>query len=145
MTIPQKLKTEKEFQIMPYEIDSMGIVSNINYVKWFEELRMKFLDTYYPLPELMKNGISPILMNTEIDYKSPLTIFDKPLGTSWVVQMEKLRWELHFEISSNGKVNAKGRQKGTFWDINNNRAARVPDRLLNAYNKIINAISNSNK
>lgn len=141
MDIPKKLKTVKEFQIMPYEIDSMGIVSNINYIKWFEDLRMKFLDTYYPLSELMKDGISPILMHTEIDYKSPLTIFDKPTGTSWVIQMETLRWELYFEISSNGKLNAKGLQKGTFWDINKNRAAKVPDRLISAYNEIIDSES----
>ena len=70
---------EKGIQIKSYEIDAMGIVSNITYVKWFEDIRHDFLNVYYPYDEMMKTGISPMLMKTEVEYKLPLTIQDLSL------------------------------------------------------------------
>jgi acyl-CoA thioester hydrolase len=40
---------ELEIKIKAYDIDVMGIVSNIVYVRWFEDLRTLFLIHFYPL------------------------------------------------------------------------------------------------
>ena len=74
------LIAEKQIMINAYDIDAMGIVSNIVYVRWFEDLRMVFLNEHYPFAEMMAKKISPILMKTEAEYKAPLTIFDQPVG-----------------------------------------------------------------
>jgi len=37
---------QKPLKINGYDIDVMGIVSNIVYIRWFEDLRFEFLDRY---------------------------------------------------------------------------------------------------
>ena len=73
-----KLVAEKEIEVNNYDIDAMGIVSNIVYVRWFEDLRTVFINQYMNYSEMIKNHISPILMKTEIEYKVPITIHDRP-------------------------------------------------------------------
>lgn len=124
-----KLLIEKELQIQAYDIDAMGIVSNIVYVRWFEDLRMEFLNVTFSLQEMMISDISPILMHTEIDYHKPLTIFDKPMGRCWLVSMGQSSWEMAFEITMGNVVYCKGRQKGCFYDLKRKKVTRIPKQL----------------
>ena len=128
-TSERKLEIGIDIYVKGYEIDVMGIVSNINYIKYFEDIRTAFLEKYYPFDEMMEIGISPILMHTEIDYKIPLTIFDKPRGIGWVTKMERMRWEFDFEIKSSETIHATGTQSGTFFDLERKRPVPIPDRL----------------
>ena len=108
---------EKEIDIKAYEIDAMGIVSNIVYIKWFEDLRHAFLDKYSPYEDMIKDGKSPILMKTEANYKTPLTIYDKPTGRVWTSKMGKTKWEMSFEIASGDTIHCLGTQIGCYYDI----------------------------
>ncbi len=126
----RKLGIEREIRINGYDIDVMGIVSNIVYVRYFEDLRMDFLDKYYPYSEMIETGISPILMHTEVDYKIPLTIHDQPTGRSWVTKLEKMRWEFQFEIVCGDSIHAVGIQRGAFYDMNKGRPAFIPPKLV---------------
>lgn len=74
------LVAEREIEVNNYDIDAMGIVSNIVYIRWFEDLRTIFINEYMTFSEMMKQHISPILMKTEIEYKVPIMIHDKPVG-----------------------------------------------------------------
>ncbi len=126
----RKLVAEKEIEINIYDIDAMGIVSNIVYVKWFEDLRTAFINKHITYSEMMKNNISPILMRTEADYKVPLNIHDKPIGRCWLVKVSKLKWELEFEISTKTKVHCTGYQKGGFYDVVEEKVVPTPKELL---------------
>ena len=127
------MMVEVPILVKAYEIDSMGIVSNIVYIKWFEDLRHVFLNKYYPYKEMMKTGISPILVRTEADYKSPIRITDSPMGRSFVSHLGKVKWEIMTEIYSGNTIHCIGRQKGCFFDINNNTPTSTPKVLLDAY------------
>ncbi len=131
----KKMLIETNIRVKAYEIDSMGIVNNIHYVKWFEDIRHKYLDKYYPYGEMMSTGVSPMLMKTEVEYKRPITIQDSVKGICWVENIEKMRWEFHFEISVDGKLCCKGLQKGCFWDLNKNRPTFVPNRIRTEYER----------
>jgi len=128
----RKLLVEKELTINAYDIDAMGIVSNIVYVRWFEDMRMDVLNTTYPLRDMMKANVTPILMRTEVDYLMPLTLFDKPIGRCWLVALGKSSWELAFEISVGDTVHCRGRQKGCFYDLQKKKATRMPEPLRRA-------------
>ena len=131
------MQVEKDIKVNCYDIDAMGIVSNIVYIRWFEDLRFTFLDKYYPYTVMMRQQVSPILMKTEAQYKAPLTIYDKAVGRCWVVNMTKNRWELELEIISNGKVYCTGRQTGCFYDMGRKRPTLNPQVLYDQYNKEI--------
>ena len=126
---------EKNINIKAYEIDSMGIVSNIVYIKWFEDLRHLFLDKYYPYKDMMKEKKSPMLMRTEVDYKKPLTILDSPVGKLWVAKMGQTKWEMMIEISIGDVVYCQGKQIGCFFDVENNKVTAFPDWFVEIFQK----------
>src|SRR4028119_726672 len=70
------LEIELSFPVKTYDIDFAGIVSNIVYIRWLEDLRLEILDAYLPLQKMLEDGIAPILLQTQIEYKQPITIFD---------------------------------------------------------------------
>jgi len=129
---------ENDIYIKAYEIDSMGIVSNIVYIKWFEDLRHLFLAKYYPYKEMMKEMKSPMLMKTEVEYKKPLTIMDSPVGKLWIGKFGRTKWEMNFEISVGDVIHCTGKQTGCFYDIANNTPTSFPDWFLKIYDKEMN-------
>jgi hypothetical protein len=68
---------QKPLKINGYDIDVMGIVSNIVYIRWFEDLRFEFLDRYWPFENMLKSNRSPVLSTTHVKYRYPLTIYDR--------------------------------------------------------------------
>ncbi|GEP84819.1 thioesterase superfamily protein [Staphylococcus piscifermentans] len=127
----RKLAAEAEIEVNGYDIDAMGIVSNIVYVRWFEDLRTIFVNKHMNASDMLKEDISPILMHTEIDYKVPITIHDRPVGKCWVTKMSRLKWTFEFEISSGDKVHATGTQYGGFYNIREQKIAPVPEIFRN--------------
>lgn len=131
------LLLEKPIPINGYDIDVLGIVSNIVYVRWFEDLRMHFLDTYYPFQQLYEEGKSPVLANTAVQYKYPLTIQDRALGLVWLSAISKSKWECSFEIRTADRLHAFGVQDGYFIDIQRKRPTRIPERFEALYQKAL--------
>ncbi|MCE5129909.1 acyl-CoA thioesterase [Staphylococcus saprophyticus] len=127
MMTERKLVAERNFEVNGYDIDAMGIVSNIVYIRWFEDLRTDFINQYMPYSNMMNQQISPILMNTEAEYKTPITIHDKPVGRCYLVKASKLRWEFEFEIESEDAVHCIGKQSGTFFDLQKKKVTRLPE------------------
>lgn len=132
-----KLVIEMELPIQVYDIDAMGIVSNLVYVRWFEDLRMEFLNVTYSLKEMIKMNIIPILIHTEIDYRLPLTIYDKPIGRCWLIDSGNSSWEMAFEIFNEDKVYCEGKQKGCFYDLQKKKITRIPEQLCAAINSML--------
>ncbi len=126
---------EKEIDIKVYEIDVMGIVNNVVYIKWFEDLRHAFLDKYSSYQEMIKEGKSPILIKTEANYLTPLTIYDKPKGRIWASKVGRTKWEMKFEITSGEVINCTGTQTGCYYDIRNKVPTSIPDKIVDSYNR----------
>ncbi|KAB7672471.1 acyl-CoA thioesterase [Bacillus sp. B1-b2] len=131
----RRMLMEEELKINGYDIDVMGIVSNIVYVRWFEDLRMAFLDKFYPFDEMFSLKISPILIQTECQYQKYLTIFDKPVGRCWVTYLGDKKWEMEFEIVTADYTHCIGKQSGLFYDLNIKKTTDVPKRLIEQYTK----------
>ncbi|WP_339199002.1 thioesterase family protein [Solibacillus sp. FSL R5-0449] len=125
----RQLLAEQPIQINAYDIDAMGIVSNIVYVRWFEDLRVTFLNEHYPLADMMKMQISPILMKTEVEYKAPLTIFDQPVGRCWMVKIGQSSWEMELEIATEKQTHCTGKQSGCFFNLEKKKVAKIPEPL----------------
>jgi acyl-CoA thioester hydrolase len=130
---PGPLQAELQFAVRAYDIDAMGIVSNIVYVRWFEDLRTEFLERVLPLREILASGMAPILAHTDIRYRSPITIQDKPAGRVWVELLGRAKWRLAFEIRAGERVCCTGAQEGLFIDLSTRKPVPVPARLADAF------------
>jgi len=119
-------EVELPIRVNAYDVDFQGIVNNIVYVRWFEDLRFRLLDEYLPLQQQMAAGYGPILMSTQIDYKRPVRLFDEPVGKIWLIEASKVRWTVGIEVTVGNAVAATGVQTGAFVDLKTLRPVRMP-------------------
>ena len=124
---------ETPIRIHSYHIDGMNIVHNSIYVKWFEEIRMVFLDKYFPYANMLEQNYSPVIASTELNYKYPLKIFDKPIGKAWVEEFGRAKWILNFEISTESRIHCTGRQAGYMLDLTRLKPVPMPTELITQY------------
>lgn len=132
-TIPGPLFIEQPFTVKTYDIDFASHVSNIVYIRWLEDLRFALLDEYYPLDHAMAEGAAPVLTRTEIDYKSPIRLFEPVTGRMWAGEMGRLRMELRAQFHVADRLCADVRQQGVFASLETGRPVRVPAELLTVY------------
>jgi Predicted thioesterase len=131
------LEIKMPLKVQTYDIDFMGIVSNISYVKWLEDLRLYFLETHYPLNILMKDGDIPIVQMTQIEYKRPVRLFDNVTGCLWMQSFESPKWTARMEIWANDKLCTSCMQTGVFISLSSLKPSKVPEKLQNKFDEDI--------
>jgi acyl-CoA thioester hydrolase len=120
---------EQPLPIRTYDIDFAGIVSNIVFVRWLEDLRLGLLDQAYPLIRALAEDIAPILLSTRIDYRRPVTIADPLVGRMRVAGLTRVRWRLAAEFTVNGGVHAEAEQEGLFMRLSTRRPIAIPEQI----------------
>ena len=110
-----------------YDVDFQGVVNNIVYVRWFEDLRFRLLDEHLPLAVQMAAGFAPMLTSTHVEYRRPVRLLDHPVGRLWISSAGRARWTVEIEISVGDVVAATGVQAGVFVDLKTLRPVRVPE------------------
>lgn len=122
------LLVEMPIRIKTYDIDFVGHVNNIVYIRWLEDLRLKLLDDYYPLEKLRSEGKAPIIVNTQIHYRQGITLDDHTVHASmWVSKLERVTLYLAAEFRVGDSVRATASQRGTFVDLTKMRPTRIPE------------------
>lgn len=119
--------------VRTYDIDFVGIVSNIVYIRWLEDLRLKFLEEHWQLEQQLEQGYAPIMAGTEIEYKRPIKLNDQVIGRLWLSNLGRLKWTVQAEILANKELAAVARQKGAFMSLESNRLIPIPEGLKQKY------------
>lgn len=117
------------FSPKTYDIDAMGVVSNITYVRWLEDLRTRFLEKNLPWNELQDHGLAPVLAETNIHYKQPLRMGDKTQGKLKLVELGRTTWYLKFLFETDGETIIEAEQSGLFVDTETHRPRKLPQPL----------------
>ncbi len=125
----KNLLIEKEIKVASYDIDFAGIVSNISYIRWLEDLRLAWLEKYFSLSSQMDSGFIPILLETYIEYHHAIHMFDQVKGVMWVARLHSHKWRLKAEFVVKGQIMANAEQKGVFVDRHKWRPIRIPEQL----------------
>jgi acyl-CoA thioester hydrolase len=133
MTPSRPLEIALSLPVRTYDIDFAGIVSNIVYVRWFEDMRLAMLDHSFPLAEQLQQGFAPIVLQTKIDYKQSIVLGDRPIGKMWVESLESLRWVVSAEIVTGDKISAIGQQMGIFLNLETKKPIKMPERMKQSY------------
>jgi acyl-CoA thioester hydrolase len=120
---------EQPLPIRTYDIDFAGIVSNIVFIRWLEDLRLGLLDQAYPLIQALAEDVAPILLATQIKYRRPVTIADRLVGRIWVAGLSRVRWRLGAEFTVNGAVHAEAAQEGLFMRLSTRRPIAIPEPI----------------
>ena len=122
---------EHPFRVMTSDIDFAGVVSNISYVRWLEDLCNLFAEQVLLMGEALPRGIAPTLMHTEIDYLAPVRFPDLVTGRMWLAARERSKWELipEFHSQTKDKLVARARQIGVFVALDTLRPVHLPEEF----------------
>jgi len=120
---------EQPLPIRTYDIDFAGIVSNIVFIRWLEDLRLGLMEEAYPLLRALAEDVAPILLATRISYRRPVTIADPLLGRIWVAELSRVRWRLAAEFTVGGVVHAEAEQEGLFMRLSTRRPIAIPEPI----------------
>lgn len=125
---------EIEVQIRPEDVDGMGHVNNIVYVRWVQEVAMAHWAAAAPVDA--QAAMTWVVLRHEIDYLRPARPGDAVRARTWVGAGESLRYERFTEIvRDDGTLLARGR---TLWcpvDIVTGRPRRVPPDVRAAFSR----------
>jgi acyl-CoA thioester hydrolase len=117
---------ERDLPVRTYDIDFAGIVSNIVYVRWLEDLRLAMMAEAYPIVRALADDVAPILLETHIAYERPVTIHDRLVGRMWSTEMGRVKWHLAAEFVVAGAVHARAEQVGLFIRLSTRRPIAPP-------------------
>lgn len=120
---------KRTFTAMTYEIDFAGVLSNQVYQRWLEDMRMDMLGKYADIRDIFASGSVPVLARTEIDFKKPVRLMEKVIGTMWVHELQGPKWALGCEFRLGDVVCARSMQYGVFVDTRTFRPTDKPDVL----------------
>jgi len=135
MTQQRPLYVDLPITVKTYDIDFMGIVSNISYVRWLEDLRLHFLEGHYPLQKLIAELIVPVITHTHIEYKRPIRMHDQVIGSIWMEKFDSSGWVANIEFRVNDKLATTATQGGVFINIGTMKPSNPPEGLQKKYDE----------
>lgn len=129
MTERSPASFELERSVMPADIDELGHVSNVVYLRWVQEVASAHWREL--APPAMQAELLWVVVRHEIDYKSPAVLDDRIRLRTWVGVATGLLFERHTEVrrGGDGQLLARGR---TLWcpvDPRTHRPKRVSPEL----------------
>jgi acyl-CoA thioester hydrolase len=120
---------EQQLRVQTYDIDFAGIVSNIVFVRWLEDLRLGLMEQAYPLIRALAEDVAPILLGTRISHRRPVAIADALVGRMRVASLGRVRWRLAAEFTVGATVHAEAEQEGLFMRLSTRRPIAIPEPI----------------
>jgi acyl-CoA thioester hydrolase len=102
----------------------MGIVHHSNYIKWFEDARLHFLECAgYPYKQMEADGIMIPVHSVSCSYKAAVHFDDTVIIHLKIVSFNGFRFKVEYLVETfdetiEGIVNATGESDHFFTDIN---------------------------
>ncbi len=121
--------------VYTYQIDYSRHVSNIVYIQWMENGRIKLLeDAGLAFHETGAQGYVPVLIETNIKYKKPIILGDTVAIHLWLSKLTRLYAIMEFEFYKNGNVlAATGTQKGVYISLKTKQPIRLSNKQIKLF------------
>src|SRR5262252_6253341 len=97
MVVTPRIRTQ--VQVMFFDTDCGGVVSNISYLRFIEIARTLLAEELgLVLTEMAENHRYPVVVRTEIDYRRAAKLGDKLVVEGWLERVERARFWCAFHI-----------------------------------------------
>lgn len=127
-----------------YDLDWMGVVNNITYVRWLEDIRSRLLDmSPYPMSRLMQENIAPAVFTTHITYVGPFKgsgVIEAQVTNG---KIGRSRWELLFQFfavkneEEQNNLLVQATQSGCFVHLPDIRPAKTPPAMVDFLSNVL--------
>src|SRR6185503_17045279 len=89
-----------ELQVMFFDTDCAAVVHNIAYLRFIEVARTLLAEQLgLGLAQMADNQKYPVVVRTEIDYRSAARLGDRLVIEGWLDQLERVRFWCAFQIT----------------------------------------------
>ena len=128
-------KLELYKDIYTYQIDAAGHVSNIVYIMWMEECRLKLLEEIgLPAHEVIKGGVIPVLVETKIKYKKALYLGEKVKIEVSISELKNVSAVIEYRFyNSKNELASVASQVGLFVNSNTIKPHRLTPQEKEAF------------
>lgn len=119
-----------------YETDKMGIIHHSNYIRWFEECRVDYLEQIgFPYHQIEANGISFPVLGISCQYKSKVHFGDTVQITCGFASLTKTRMSFYYRIidEKSGELRTSGESQHCFIRNRDNRPVQLDKALPELY------------
>lgn len=127
MTAP-RIRTD--VQVMFFDTDCGGVVSNIAYLRFIEIARTHLAEELgLGLAEMAEKQTYPVVVRTEIDYRRAAKLGDRLVIEGWLDQVERARFWCGFRITrpKDTLLIAQCRQMLALIEMPSGKLLRLPD------------------
>ena len=117
------------------DMDAMGHLNNTVYFRFFESLRVKYLDVIGLASRVGEtSGYAPILASTRCDFKLPLTYPDEVIVRARISRIGRSSFTQEYEVYSitQGAVAATGDGTIVCLDAKTGKSAEIPAQIRKA-------------
>lgn len=102
-----------DIRVMFFDTDCAAVVHNIAYLRFIEVARTLLAEQLgMDMAGMSRDGIYPVVVRTEIDYKRPARLSDQLVVDGWLDSVGRTRFWCAFEIRrpADGTLIAQSRQ-----------------------------------
>ena len=119
-----------------YETDQMKIIHHSNYIRWFEEARVDFLEKInFGYQKVVEHGIDFAVLDVYCEYKSMVYFGDIVDIYVSVSEIKEMRMAIDYKIikPESGEICTLGRTKHFFYDNNKKRPVSLKKTIPEIY------------
>jgi YbgC/YbaW family acyl-CoA thioester hydrolase len=128
MAVSPRIRTQ--VQVMFFDTDCGGVVSNIAYLRFIEIARTLLAEELgLALTEMVENQRYPVVVRTEIDYRRPARLGDQLVIEGRLERVERARFWCAFQITrpKDNTLIAQCRQMLALIEMPEGKLLRLPD------------------
>ena len=126
-----------DVQVMFFDTDCGGVVSNIAYLRFIEIARTHLAEELgLPLVEMAQKQRYPVVVHTEIDYRRAAKLGDRLVIEGWLDRVERARFWCAFRVTrpQDDALIAECRQMLALIEMPTGKLLRLPEHWK-AYEK----------
>jgi acyl-CoA thioester hydrolase len=122
---------EHRITVSAEDIDELGHVNNVVYVRYIQEVAAAHWDTIASAE--LKAKFLWVVLRHEIDYRTPAFRHDEIIGTTWVGESHGAKFERFVKLvrASDQKVLAESKTIWCMLDAKTMRPARITEDIVN--------------
>ena len=124
----KKIPYQYKIEVRGDDIDELGHVNNVVYVRWVQEVAAAHWE--HAAPTALKTKYAWVVLRHEIDYKNPAFLKDDITGYTWVGEHHGAKFDRFVRIQCESKVLAEAKTSWCLLDAKSFRPIRIPDEIL---------------
>jgi acyl-CoA thioester hydrolase len=123
-----------------YETDQMGVIHHANYIRWFEEARVDYMDQMgYGYEKSNQAGIDFALTGLSCEYKSPVRFGQAVIIEAGITLLTPSRMAVAYTVTdaATGALRTVGETRHCYFDREKQRPVSLKKVLPELYERLV--------